>query len=116
MASLTEHRGPDDEGDYVNAGIVLGMRRLSSIDLSGGHQPIANEDGSLHIVFNGEVYNYQQLREGLLQRGHVFKTASDTEVVLHLCEERGSDCFQQLRGMFAVAIWDERRSRLVLAR
>jgi len=116
MNDLIVHRGPDDDGYYARENIGLAMRRLSIIDVSTGHQPITNEDGSLWIVFNGEIYNFQELREGLLARGHKFKTKSDTEVILHLYEEKGADFPKELRGMFAVAIWDSRRRRLVLAR
>jgi asparagine synthase (glutamine-hydrolysing) len=116
MNDLLVHRGPDDEGYFERENVGLAMRRLSIIDLSTGHQPISNEDGTLHIVFNGEIYNFQELREGLLARGHKFKTKSDTEVILHLYEERGTAFPKELRGMFAVAIWDAARARLVLAR
>ncbi len=116
MNDLIVHRGPDDEGYYEHENLGLAMRRLSIIDLSTGHQPITNEDGSLWIVFNGEIYNFNELREKLLAKGHVFKTKSDTEVILHLYEEKGTDFPKELRGMFAVAIWDNRRKRLVLAR
>ncbi len=116
MNDLIIHRGPDDEGYYEHENAGLAMRRLSIIDLSSGHQPISNEDGSLWIVFNGEIYNYKELREGLLARGHVFKTKSDTEVILHLYEEKGEAFPKELRGMFAVAIWDERKKKLLLAR
>ncbi len=116
MNDLIAHRGPDDEGYYAAGSVGLCMRRLSIIDLSTGQQPITNEDGSLWIVFNGEIYNFQELREGLLARGHKFTTKSDTEVILHLYEERGPDFPKELRGMFAAAIWDSRRKRLVLAR
>jgi len=110
------HRGPDDEGIHVRDGVGLGMRRLSIIDLSGGRQPIFNEDGSKVIVFNGEIYNYRELRGGLLARGHAFRSSGDTEAVLHLYEEQGADCVRALRGMFAWAIWDETAETLVLAR
>ncbi|OGR45160.1 MAG: asparagine synthase (glutamine-hydrolyzing) [Elusimicrobia bacterium GWA2_61_42] len=116
MNDLIVHRGPDDEGYYAAENAGLAMRRLSIIDVSTGHQPISNEDGTLWIVFNGEIYNFQELREGLLARGHKFKTKSDTEVILHLYEEKGADFPRELRGMFAVAIWDKNRKRLVLAR
>ncbi len=116
MNDLIVHRGPDDEGYFERHNVGLAMRRLSIIDLSTGHQPISNEDGSVTIVFNGEIYNYAGLREGLEARGHVFKTKSDTETILHLYEEKGPDFPKELRGMFAVAIWDERKKRLVLAR
>ena len=116
MCSAIVHRGPDDEGVYLGDGVALGMRRLSIIDLEGGHQPISNEDGSVWIVFNGEVYNYRELRRGLEQRGHVFRTDSDTETIVHLYEDYGPRCVDQLRGMFAFAIWDERKHQLLLAR
>src|SRR6201998_4398836 len=107
MADTILHRGPDDEGYYVSGPIGLGFRRLSIIDLSSGHQPLSNEDGSVQIVFNGEIYNYQELRAFLLSKGHVFKTNTDTEVIVHLYEEFGPQCLEMLRGMFAFAIWDE---------
>ena len=110
------HRGPDDEGFYVAANIGLGNRRLSIIDLPGGHQPISNEDGTIWITFNGEIYNYRDLRPELESRGHQFKTASDTETILHLYEERGPACVELLRGMFAFALWDARQQRLFIAR
>lgn len=113
---LLAHRGPDDEGYFTQDNIGLAMRRLSIIDLSTGRQPIANEDKSLHIVFNGEIYNFQELRSELLAKGHKFTTRSDTEVILHLYEEKGAEFPRYLRGMFAVAIWDQNRKRLVLAR
>lgn len=116
MNDLIVHRGPDDEGYFLHENAGLAMRRLSIIDLSTGHQPIANEDESCWIVFNGEIYNFQELREGLLARGHKFRTKSDTEVILHLYEEMGPDFPKVLRGMFAVAVWDKRRRRLTLAR
>ena len=116
MADTIRHRGPDDEGFYISGRIGLGFRRLSIIDLAGGHQPLSNEDGTVWIVFNGEIYNYQALRDDLLGKGHVFKTKSDTEVIVHLYEEYGTDCVQKLRGMFGFAIWDARREQLFLAR
>ena len=116
MNDLMVHRGPDDEGYFAHENAGLAMRRLSIIDISTGHQPISNEDDTLHIVFNGEIYNFQELRQGLLARGHKFKTKSDTEVILHLYEEKGEDFPKELRGMFAVAVWDKRRKRLTLAR
>jgi len=116
MADAIIHRGPDDDGYYVNGQIGLGFRRLSIIDLSGGHQPLANEDNSIWIVFNGEIYNYQELRTLLLAKGHVFKTQSDTEVIVHLYEEYGRDCLEKLRGMFGFAIWDSKEKSLFLAR
>jgi asparagine synthase (glutamine-hydrolysing) len=116
MADAIRHRGPDDEGLYDGGQAVLGHRRLSIIDLAGGHQPIANEDGTAWIVFNGEIYNFQELRGELVARGHRFQTHSDTEVIVHLYEEYGADCVTRLRGMFAFAIWDERTRTLLLAR
>ncbi len=116
MADTIAHRGPDDEGYYVSAPIGLGFRRLSIIDLSAGHQPLANEDGTVWIVFNGEIYNYRALREQLLAKGHHFKTQTDTEVIIHLYEELGASCVEKLQGMFAFAIWDERQKLLFLAR
>jgi asparagine synthase (glutamine-hydrolysing) len=116
MADAIVHRGPDDDGYYFDGRIGLGFRRLSIIDLSGGHQPLSNEDGSIWMVFNGEIYNYQELRALLLTKGHTFKTQSDTEVIVHLFEEYGPDCVQKLRGMFAFAIWDSVRKTLFLAR
>ena len=116
MNDLIIHRGPDDEGYFTRENVGLAMRRLSIIDITTGHQPISNEDDTLQIVFNGEIYNFLELREGLLARGHKFKTKSDTEVILHLYEEKGADFPKDLRGMFAVAIWDKKKQRLVLAR
>jgi asparagine synthase (glutamine-hydrolysing) len=108
--------GPDDEGFYISGQIGLGFRRLSIIDLAGGHQPLSNEDGTVWVVFNGEIYNYQTLRRDLITRGHTFRTKSDTEVIVHLYEEYGTDCVQKLRGMFAFAIWDCAEKALFLAR
>ena len=116
MCAAIVHRGPDDEGFYGDAHVALGMRRLSIIDLEGGHQPVHNEDRSVWVVFNGEIYNYRQLRDDLLARGHTFYTASDTETIVHLYEEYGADCVTHLRGMFAFAVWDRRQRRLLLAR
>jgi len=116
MCAAVAHRGPDDEGLYLQGAVGLGMRRLSIIDLSGGRQPILNEDGSKVIVFNGEIYNYRHLRQGLIARGHTVRSAGDTETVLHLYEERGPDCVTPLRGMFAFAIWDASAETLLLAR
>ncbi len=116
MCDPITHRGPDDDGYFADDRAGLGMRRLSIIDLAGGRQPIANEDGSLQIVFNGEIYNYQDLRPVLEARGHRFSTASDTEVILHQYEEDGPACVHRLNGMFAFAIWDGRARRLFLAR
>jgi asparagine synthase (glutamine-hydrolysing) len=116
MADSIVHRGPDDEGFYFSGQVGLGFRRLSIIDLGGGHQPLCNEDESVWIVFNGEIYNYQELRQFLLSKGHQFRTQSDTEVIVHLYEELGEACLERLRGMFAFAIWDNRRKSLFLAR
>jgi len=116
MCRTIVHRGPDDEGIYTRGRVGLGMRRLSIIDLSGGHQPIHNEDKTIWIVFNGEIYNFGELRKGLEERGHKFYTHTDTEVIVHLYEEMGADCIKQLRGMFAIALYDERRQSLLLAR
>ena len=116
MTDTLLHRGPDDGGVYAADGVGLGMRRLSIIDVAGGRQPISNEDGSVQVVFNGEIYNYLELRNDLSRRGHVFRTNSDTEVIAHLYEEKGVETFAELRGMFAIAIWDQRTRRLVLAR
>jgi asparagine synthase (glutamine-hydrolysing) len=116
MCQEIRHRGPDDQGTWVDDGVALGMRRLSIIDLAGGHQPIANEDGSVLVVFNGEIYNYRELRHDLRQRGHHFSTECDTEVIVHAYEEYGVDCATHLRGMFSFAIWDRKRRRLVVAR
>src|SRR3954471_23063416 len=104
MADQIRHRGPDDDGYYVSGPVALGFRRLSIIDLNTGHQPISNEDGSVWIVFNGEIYNYQELRAWLLTRGHRFSTGTDTEVIVHLYEELGEACVERLRGMFGFAI------------
>src|SRR5213596_1740240 len=116
MCEAIRHRGPDDEGAYVDRNVGLGMRRLSIIDLAGGRQPIFNEDRSKVIVFNGEIYNYRELRRGLIAQGHVFATQGDTEVILHLYEQYGPECVQRLRGMFAFAIWDSAEQTLFLAR
>lgn len=115
MAALT-HRGPDGSGYFRSGDTGLGHRRLSIIDVASGQQPIENEDGSLVLICNGEIYNYQSLREGLLSRGHEFRTKSDSEVILHLYEERGADCLRELNGIFAIAIYDKVRRRLFLAR
>jgi len=113
---LLSHRGPDDAGQYADDRAGIAMRRLSIIDLDTGHQPISNRDETLHIVFNGEVYNFQELRPELEGDGYPFKTRTDTEVILALYEKYGADCVKKLRGMFAFAIWDKRRERLFLAR
>lgn len=116
MCDIMRHRGPDDEGRYCEGAIGLGMRRLNIIDLDGGKQPIWNEDGSVGVVYNGEIYNYRELRRDLQARGHQFHTQSDTEVIVHLYEERGEDFLQDLNGMFAIALWDCRTETLILAR
>jgi len=116
MNETIVHRGPDDEGIYTAPGIGLGFRRLSIIDVQGGHQPISNEDGTIWVMLNGEIYNYVELRRDLEQRGHRFATHSDTESIVHLYEEYGEACFSKLRGMFAVALWDSRERKLLLAR
>lgn len=116
MCQAIVHRGPDDEGMYVEDGVGLGMRRLSVIDLAGGHQPVFNEDRTIAIVFNGEIYNFQELRQELEARGHRFRSHCDTEAIVHLYEDFGADCVHKLRGMFAFAIYDRPRRRLLLAR
>lgn len=126
MAHAIEHRGPDDAGTHLESlqrdvtgvipGVALGFRRLSIIDLAGGHQPMSNEDGSVWIVFNGEIYNYRDLRRRLEGSGHKFQTDSDTETIVHLYEDLGTECFAHLNGMFAVAIWDRTKRQVVLAR
>src|SRR4051812_822611 len=116
MCDAITHRGPDDEGLFTAPGIGLGMRRLSIIDVAGGRQPIANEDGTIHVVFNGEIYNHHAVRRSLRSHGHRFVSNSDTEAIVHLYEERGLAVAEALRGMFAFAIWDERKNELLLAR
>jgi asparagine synthase (glutamine-hydrolysing) len=127
MTDTLRHRGPDDDGTYASEvrrgdahepvpGVALGFRRLSIIDLAGGRQPLANEDESVWLVFNGEIYNYTDLRRRLEGAGHRFRTHSDSETIVHLYEDEGTDCFRHLRGMFALAIWDANRRQLVLAR
>ena len=116
MVSVLSHRGPDGWGMYVDARVGLGHSRLSIIDLAGGAQPIPNEDETLWIVYNGEIFNYVELREELAARGHRFRTATDTEVILHLFEEKGTACLAELNGQFAFAIWNSRKGELFLAR
>jgi asparagine synthase (glutamine-hydrolysing) len=121
MAHVLRHRGPDDEGFYVaehedGLGIGLGFRRLSIIDLDTGNQPISNEDGSVQLVFNGEIYNFRELRKQLEARGHRFATNADTEVIVHLYEDERERCVERLNGMFAFALWDASKRELLLAR
>ena len=116
MTSVLRHRGPDDEGFYIRNNIGIGVRRLEVIDLETGHQPIHNEDKTIWIVSNGEIYNFKDLRKELEKKGHRFYTKSDTEVIVHLYEEYGKDCLQKLNGMFAFAIWDSKGEKLLLAR
>jgi asparagine synthase (glutamine-hydrolysing) len=116
MADAIWHRGPDEGGFFVRDGVGLAIRRLSIIDVGGGHQPVASEDGQVQVVLNGEIYNYLDLRSELIARGHIFRTSSDTEVIAHLYEERGADCLTRLRGMFGVAVWAQRTGRLLLGR
>ena len=116
MNAAIRHRGPDSDGFHEAPGVGLAMRRLAIIDLAGGLQPISNEDGTIWIVFNGEIYNFPDLRRDLEARGHVFRTHSDTECIVHAYEEFGDDCVTRLRGMFAFALWDDRRKRLLLGR
>jgi asparagine synthase (glutamine-hydrolysing) len=116
MLSSLVHRGPDDEGQYLEGPIALGSRRLSIIDVQGGHQPISNEDRTVWVVLNGEIYNFRELRHELELKGHAFATRTDTEVIVHAYEEWGDDCVTRLNGIFGVAVWDARRRRLLLAR
>src|SRR5262245_7062080 len=116
MCDVMIHRGPDDQGYYAAPGIGLGMRRLSIIDLATGRQPVHNEDRSVWVIFNGEIYNFLELRAMLEQQGHRFYTNTDTEVIVHLYEQHGDTCVEKLRGMFAFALWDDRRKRLLVAR
>src|SRR6266404_5627689 len=116
MLALLRHRGPDEFGILLDHELALGNARLSIIDLGGGSQPITNEDESLWIVFNGEIFNYVELRAELEQRGHSFRTSTDTEVILHLFEDHGPECLSRMNGQFAIAIWDTHRRRLFLAR
>jgi len=116
MNRIMHHRGPDGEGYYLDGPVALGHRRLSIIDLSGGKQPLSNEDGTVWITFNGEVYNFQELRDELIEKGHRFATRSDTETIVHAWEEYGEACVEKFRGMFAFAVWDQRRQQLFAAR
>jgi asparagine synthase (glutamine-hydrolysing) len=116
MNAAIVHRGPDDEGFYFNQHLALAMRRLSIIDVTGGHQPISNEDQSIWVVFNGEIYNFPELRARLIQQGHTLRTHSDTETIVHLYEEYGDELVQHLNGMFGFALWDIKKQRLLIAR
>ena len=116
MTTILRHRGPDGEGRYIDREVGLGHRRLSIIDVEGGAQPIGNEDGTLQIVFNGEIYNFVELRKELEDAGHIFKTRSDTEVIVHAYEQWGKECVRHFNGMFAFALWDSIRRELFLAR
>src|ERR1039458_6600761 len=117
MTTAVAHRGPDGDGFFTEPGVGLGHRRLAIIDIAGGRQPMANEDGSVVIVFNGEIYNFAELRPKLQALGHVFRSDnSDTETIVHAWESWGPDCLQQLNGMFALALWDRNRGQLFLAR
>src|SRR6267378_3766577 len=116
MRDVLRHRGPDGEGLWIEGPVGLGHRRLAIVDVAGGHQPLANEDESVWIVYNGEIYNHAALRPGLEARGHRYRTRSDTETIVHLYEEEQEHCVESLRGMFAFALWDRARKRLLLAR
>src|SRR6266702_2130168 len=116
MCEVIRYRGPDDSGSMLKDGVALGMRRLSIIELAGGHQPISGEDGSATVVFNGEIYNFRELQTELEAHGHKFQTRSDTEAIVHAYEQYGAGCVDHLRGMFAFAIWDERDQKLFIAR
>ena len=116
MLEALKQRGPDDSGMYIGNEAAIGQRRLSIIDLEGGHQPIPNEDETLWLVCNGEIYNYKELRKDLIRRGHTFLTHSDSEVILHLYEEKGENCVDDLRGMFSFAIWDQGARQFFAAR
>ena len=116
MADTLSHRGPDDAGLMVDGIASLGHRRLSIIDPNGGHQPVSNENNTIHVVFNGEIYNFAPLADQLRQRGHVLRSRCDTEVIVHLYEDLGDEFVHRLYGMFAIASWDARRRRLLLAR
>ena len=116
MLQVITHRGPNDEGDYISGEVALGMRRLSIIDVAYGHQPISNEDETVWVILNGEIYNFAALRAELEAKGHRFRTRTDTEVIVHLYEEEGPELFRQLRGMFALALWDTKHKRLLIGR
>src|SRR5215831_2663696 len=116
MADTIAHRGPDDEGYFLDGPLGFGFRRLSIIDLSGGHQPMSDAEESVWVIFNGEIYNFHELKRELEQHGYVFRTKSDTEVIIHGYKQWGDEVLNRLNGMFGLAIWDVRRRRLVLAR
>src|SRR5438105_13172553 len=116
MCATIEHRGPDSRGTFVDGGVALSVQRPAIIDVAGGDQPIFNEDRSLAVVLNGEIYNYQELRQQLLRNGHRFSSHTDTEVLVHLYEDRGTEMVNDLRGMFAFALWDSRKQHLFCAR
>ena len=116
MCSRLVHRGPDDKGLYHAGAVAMGMRRLSVVDVGGGHQPISNETGTIWLVYNGEIYNFLDLRQELKSLGHTFRTRTDSEVVVHAYEEWGTACLSRFRGMFAFSLWDERRQSLFVAR
>src|SRR5208282_1774486 len=116
MADSIAHRGPDDEGYYISGPVGFGFRRLSIIDLGGGHQPMSDQEESVWVVFNGEIYNFPELKRELQSHGHVFRTNSDTEVIIHGYKQWGDEVLNRLNGMFGLAIWDVRQKRLVLAR
>ena len=116
MCGIMKHRGPDGEGYYAEGAVALGHRRLSIIDLEGGKQPLSNEDGTVWITYNGEIYNFPDIRKELIEKGHRFKTKSDTDTIVHAYEEYGVQCLEKLRGMFAFGIWDDKKKRLFLAR
>jgi asparagine synthase (glutamine-hydrolysing) len=116
MCRIMIHRGPDGEGYYIDGPLALGHRRLSIIDLESGKQPMSNEDGTIWITYNGEIYNFPELRKELIDKGHRFKTRSDTETIIHAYEEYGFECLKRLKGMFAFGIWDKRKKVLFVAR
>src|SRR5258705_6954005 len=116
MRDVIKHRGPDDEGIFIDGNVGLGHRRLSIVDVAAGHQPMTNEDGNLHITYNGEIYNHADFRQELEAKGHVYQTHCDTETILHLYEEHGEQCVTHLRGMFAFAIWNKSKKELFIAR
>jgi asparagine synthase (glutamine-hydrolysing) len=116
MTDTITHRGPDDDGYFIEGGVGLGMRRLSIIDIKGGKQPILSENGQVVVVCNGEIYNYLQLRTEMIERGHVFNSNSDTECIVHLYEEYGMNFISHLRGMYAIALYDRKKKHMIFAR